>query len=80
MPYPEKWLDSLADPYNLPESARLEDTTWFKFLKPHIFQTLQKIFEDCAEACELAEKNNIPLNNVHWDKIPENLRNYVSKG
>ncbi|MBQ3452497.1 MAG: UvrD-helicase domain-containing protein, partial [Selenomonadaceae bacterium] len=59
MPYPDKWLDSLPAPYNLSAAARLEDTVWFKFLKPHIFQTLQKIFDDCATAYELAEKNNI---------------------
>ena len=67
MPYPEECLDSLPAPYNLPENARLEDTTWFKFLKPHIFQTLQKIFEDCAEACELAENNNIKVKVIRGD-------------
>ncbi|MBQ3435171.1 MAG: UvrD-helicase domain-containing protein, partial [Selenomonadaceae bacterium] len=50
MPYPSAWLDSLAEPYDLPEDARLEDTRWFKFLKPHIFQTLEKVFAECAEA------------------------------
>ncbi len=59
MPYPDKWLDRLADPYDLPESARLDDTVWFKFLKPYIFATLQKIFDDCAEANRLAETNRI---------------------
>ena len=67
MPYPEKWLDNLAEPYDLPENARLEDTTWFKFLKPYIFQTLQKIFDDCAEAYELAEKNNIKVKIIRGD-------------
>jgi len=62
MPYPDSWLDSLAEPYNLPETSRLEDTRWFKFLKPHIFKTLEKIFEDCAEANRLAEENNIAVN------------------
>ncbi len=59
MPNPDEWLDKLPAPYNLPEDARLEDTDWFKFLKPQIFQTLQKIFDDCAAAYDLAEKNNI---------------------
>ena len=62
MPYPDAWLDSLAEPYNLPEDARLDDTTWFKFLKPHIVKTLKKIFDDCAEANRLAEENNIAVN------------------
>ncbi|MBQ6757592.1 MAG: UvrD-helicase domain-containing protein, partial [Selenomonadaceae bacterium] len=61
MPYPDAWLDSLAEPYDLPEDARLEDTRWFKFLKPHIFQTLEKIFAECAEAYSLAEENNIAV-------------------
>ena len=67
MPYPDKWLDSLAEPYDLPENARLEDTTWFKFLKPYILQTLQKIFDDCAAAHELAEKNNIKVKIIQSD-------------
>lgn len=62
MPYPDAWLDSLAAPYDLPEDARLEDTRWFRFLKPYIFETLKKIFEDCAEANRLAEENNIAVN------------------
>ena len=62
MPYPSAWLDSLAEPYDLPEDARLEDTRWFKFLKPHIFQTLEKVFAECAEAYRLAEENNIAVN------------------
>lgn len=61
MPYPDKWLDSLAAPYNLPENARLDDTIWFKFLKPHIVQTLEKIFDDCAAAYQLAEEKNIAV-------------------
>ena len=67
MPYPDKWLDKLAEPYDLPENARLDDTAWFKFLKPHIFETLQKIFDDCAEACDLAEKNNIKAKIIRND-------------
>ncbi len=67
MPYPDEWLDSLAAPYNLPENARLDDTIWFKFLKPHIVQTLKKIFNDCAAACELAEQNNIKVKIIRSD-------------
>jgi len=59
MPYPDAWLDGLADPYDLPESAQLDDTTGFKFLKPYIRATLEKIFADCAEANLLAETNNV---------------------
>ena len=61
MPYPDKWLDSLAEPYDLPEDARLEDIGWFKFLKPYILETLQRIFDDCAEAYQLAEEKNIAV-------------------
>ena len=61
LPYPDAWLDSLAAPYDLPESARLEDTAWFKFLKPHISETLDKIFDAVAEAKALAETNNIAV-------------------
>ncbi|MBR3051364.1 MAG: UvrD-helicase domain-containing protein, partial [Selenomonadaceae bacterium] len=59
MPYPEIWLEKLSEPYNLPENSRLEDTIWFKFLKPHIFKTLEKIFDECAAAYALSEENNI---------------------
>ncbi|MBO4779353.1 MAG: UvrD-helicase domain-containing protein, partial [Selenomonadaceae bacterium] len=61
MPYPDKWLDSLAEPYDLPENARLNDTPWFKFLKPYIDATLEKIFDDCAEAQQLADANKIAV-------------------
>ena len=67
MPYPDEWLDKLAAPYDLPEDARLEDTDWFKFLKPQIFRTLEKIFDDCATACDLAEKNNIKTKIIRDD-------------
>ncbi len=68
MPYPEDWLDSLAAPYDLPETARLEDISWFKeILKPYISETLDKIFGDCAEAIQLAEKNNIKVNVIGDD-------------
>lgn len=66
-PDPDAWLDSLAKPYDLPESARLKDTVWFKFLKPHIMATLEKIFADCAEARSLAEKNNIKVQIINDD-------------
>ena len=67
MPYPDAWLDSLAEPYDLPESARLDDTIWFQFLKPYIDETLQKIFTDCAEARRLAEENNIKADIIGKD-------------
>ncbi len=68
MPYPDAWLDGLADPYDLPESARLDDTIWFKFLKPYIRATLEKIFADCAEANRLAETNHITANALPDDR------------
>lgn len=61
MPYPDAWLDSLAKPYDLPENTRLDDTGWFKFLKPYISATLRKIFSDCAEALQIAEEKNIAV-------------------
>ena len=67
MPYPEIWLEKLAEPYNLPENARLEDTIWFKFLKPHIFKTLEKIFDDCAAAYELSRAKKITANALTTD-------------
>ncbi|MBR0060000.1 MAG: helicase-exonuclease AddAB subunit AddA, partial [Selenomonadaceae bacterium] len=67
LPYPDAWFDSLAAPYDLPESARLEDTTWFKFLKPYISATLDKIFAEVEEANSLAETNNIKVNVIADD-------------
>ncbi|MBQ7454257.1 MAG: helicase-exonuclease AddAB subunit AddA [Selenomonadaceae bacterium] len=67
MPYPNAWLDSLAAPYDLKEDARLDDTIWYKFLKPYIFATLKKIFDDCDEAQQLAERNNITVNALTAD-------------
>lgn len=68
MPYPDAWLDKLAAPYDLPESARLDDTIWFKFLKPYIFATLRKIFADCDEANQLAKTNRITANALPDDQ------------
>ena len=67
MPYPDAWLDKLAAPYDLPETARLADTRWFKFVKPHIDATLKKIFDDCAEAQTLAAANNITIKALATD-------------
>ncbi|MBE8949880.1 MAG: helicase-exonuclease AddAB subunit AddA [Quinella sp. 3Q1] len=67
MPYPEIWLEKLSEPYNLPENSRLEDTNWFKFLNPHIFKTLEKIFDECAEAYALSEENNIKTEVIRDD-------------
>jgi len=61
MPYPDKWLDSLAKPYELKENARLDENIWFKFLKPYIFSTLKKIFTECEEAQQLADANKIKV-------------------
>lgn len=66
-PYPDAWIDSLAAPYDLPESARLDDTSWFKFLKPYIDATLKKIIDDCAEAQQLAEESGIKVNVIGKD-------------
>ncbi|MBR3747120.1 MAG: UvrD-helicase domain-containing protein, partial [Selenomonadaceae bacterium] len=68
--HPERWLDSLAAPYNLPENARLEDTIWFKILKPHISDTLKKISDDCAEAQRLADKYRITIK-IFADECPQ---------
>ncbi len=61
MPYPNKWLDSLAKPYELKENARLDENIWFKFLKPYIFSTLKKIFAECEEAQQIADANKIKV-------------------
>ena len=67
-PYPEKWLDSLAAPYNLPETARLDDISWFKeIVKPYVVETFNKIFDACAEARRLAEENNIAVKAIGDD-------------
>jgi len=62
LPYPEKWLDSLAAPYDLPEDIRLEKISWFsEIIAPHIKETFDKIFAECDEARRLAEENNIKV-------------------
>ena len=88
MAHPDEWLDNLPTPYNLPEDARLEDTVWFKDLKPGIVATLKKIFDDCAEAQQLAYQIGVavaviesdadqifPLKNSldDWDGLREKL-------
>ena len=67
-PYPERWLDKLAAPYDLSETARLTDISWFKeIIAPYIAETFDKIFDACAEARRLAEENNIAVKVVGED-------------
>ena len=42
--------------------------------------TCMSMGEAAGIASAYALKNNISMNNVEWDKIPENIRSYVSKG
>ena len=68
LPYPEKWLDSLAAPYDLPEDIRLENISWFsEIIAPHIKETFDKIFADCDEARRLAEENSIKVKVISDD-------------
>ncbi len=68
MPYPDAWLDSLAEPYDLSEEARLDDTRWFKFVKSQIFATLEKIFDDCNEAIRLADAHKVDVKILDDDR------------
>ena len=68
MPYPDKWLDSLAAPYDLPENIRLEEIPWFReILRPYISETLQKIFATCAEAKNISDEYNVAVKAVSSD-------------
>ncbi|MBR5912794.1 MAG: FAD-dependent oxidoreductase [Selenomonadaceae bacterium] len=42
--------------------------------------TCMSMGEAAGIAAAYSLKNNISLNNLEWDKIPENIRSYVSKG
>ena len=42
--------------------------------------TCMSMGEAAGIASAYALKNNLALNNVEWDKIPENIRSYVSEG
>ena len=68
--HPEKWLDDLPAPYNLPANAKLEDTIWFHELKPHISDALKKISDDCAEAQRLARQYRITIK-IFADECPQ---------
>ncbi|MBR1647871.1 MAG: helicase-exonuclease AddAB subunit AddA [Selenomonadaceae bacterium] len=70
MAHPESWLDDLPTPYNLPANARLEDTIWFKILKPNIDDALKKISDDCAQAQRLADKYKITVK-IFADECPQ---------
>ena len=70
MAHPESWLDDLPTPYNLPANARLEDTIWFKILKPNIDDALKKISDDCAEAQRLADEYGITIK-IFADECPQ---------
>ena len=42
--------------------------------------TCMSMGEAAGIAAAYSLKNNISMNNVQWDKIPENIRSYVSEG
>lgn len=42
--------------------------------------TCMSMGEAAGIAASYSLKNNISMNNVQWDKIPENIRSYVSEG
>ncbi|MCR5834579.1 MAG: helicase-exonuclease AddAB subunit AddA [Selenomonadaceae bacterium] len=88
MPYPDKWLDTIAEPYDLPEDAKLPDTKWFSSVWDFVSRTLDKIFVDAEQAIAIAEQINVAVKVIlpevnqinelksvrdNWDKLAEKL-------
>ena len=76
-PYPEQWLESLANFYENPETATLEDgRNWFEFLTKFslkkVRQTLEDALKICSDAVEISAAQNVYAPNAS----PKDLETY----
>lgn len=59
-PWPEKWLDSLADVYNIPENWQESELTFLDTLKYEVKSQLTALREQMEQAMEIARENDGP--------------------
>ena len=59
-PWPEKWLDSLADAYDIPEDWQEEDLPFLEILKYEVENEFQAIWTQMERALEIAQESDGP--------------------
>ncbi|MFZ3578656.1 helicase-exonuclease AddAB subunit AddA [Virgibacillus sp. DJP39] len=67
-PWPVKWLNQLADVYDVPEGFKEEDLTWLSIIKREVMSQLTAIEEEATAALEHA---NDPEGPVHYAEAIE---------
>ncbi|WLV25525.1 helicase-exonuclease AddAB subunit AddA [Aciduricibacillus chroicocephali] len=59
-PDPDKWLDSLSEPYNIPEDFREENLAWLNIMKAEIKLQFDAIRDEIGHAMSIAEEKDGP--------------------
>ncbi|MFC4559185.1 helicase-exonuclease AddAB subunit AddA [Virgibacillus kekensis] len=59
-PWPEKWLDQLADVYDIPDNWQEEDLEWLKIIKREVKNQLEAIGQEIDLAMELTRESGGP--------------------
>jgi len=72
-PWPDQWLDQLADTYHIPENWKEEDLHWLTIMKREVNKQLQAIKEEMKEAILLTEDPEGPYN--YADAIQADMKN-----
>src|SRR5699024_7003023 len=71
-PWPEQWLDQLADVYNIPENWQEDDLTWLSIIKKEVKDQFKAIEEELLLAERIARESDGPyqyLETVAADKL-----------
>ena len=76
-PYPEQWLKSLANFYENPETATLENgQNWFEFLTNFSLKTVRQTLEDSLKICNDAVEISAAQNPYAPNAKPKDLETY----
>ena len=66
-PYPEEWLQSLTESFNIDEDAKLKDTFWYDSAIKHIKFVLDAAYDECLVTYNLACANSIYVETIEDD-------------
>lgn len=59
-PWPEKWLDKLAESYHIPEDWREEDLAWLTIIKREVNNQFEAIRQEMELALSITRENDGP--------------------
>src|SRR5699024_7921045 len=63
-PYPNLWLDRLADQYNIQDDWKEEDLGWLELLRQFIFYRIEGMIEEAKRAREISMLSDGPYHYV----------------